>query len=151
MSYKSKMRKQILPIVLFVGLIFFVSGCRAALYEIKGRVVHFSELKSPVGLLEEVSEQSLLQGGTPVVGARVRMITRLDEQGRPLDNDGQDGPLTDENGSFYIKMFHKPSDKLKVGIEVSKNGYKTLYETCLLKGDSEPKVFLVVLAPNGTD
>jgi hypothetical protein len=146
------MRKRIFYIVLFVGLIFFVSGCRAALYEIKGRVVQFSELKSPAGHLEEVSEQSLLQGGTPVVGARVRMIPRLDEQGRPLDNNlGQYDPLTDENGSFHIKMFYKPSDKLKVGIQVSKNGYKTLYETCLLQGDSGPKVFFVVLAPNGTD
>ena len=143
------MRERILYIILFAVLIFFVSGCSAT-YRIKGRVVQLPELKSPVGFLAEVTEQSLPQGGTSIVGAKVRIITQLDEQDKPVENTvWQSNILTDENGSFDLSDSGKPTKELKVGIEISKDGYKTLYETRILQSNTEPKVFLVVFAPNG--
>jgi predicted small secreted protein len=143
------MRVKILYTILFVALTFFLSGCSAT-YEIVGRVIQLPELKSSTGFLAEVTEQSLPQGGTPVVGAKVRMITHLDEQDKPVENTvWQDSFLTIENGFFRVIASGKPSKELKVGIEVSKDGYKTLYETRVLQSNSEAKVFLVVLAPNG--
>ncbi len=143
------MRKQILYVILFVALTFFVSGCSAT-YKIEGRVVQLPELESPDGFLAEVTEQSLPQGGTPIVGAKVTMITQLDEQGKPVENTvWQDNFLTTENGFFRIIATGKPTKELKVGIEISKDGYKTLYETRILQSNSESKVFLVVLVPNG--
>ncbi|MBA4185888.1 MAG: hypothetical protein H0X49_18060 [Acidobacteria bacterium] len=143
------MRKQILYVILFVALTFFVSGCSAT-YKIEGRVVQLPELKSPDGFLAEVTEQSLPQGGTPIVGAKVRMITQLDEQDKPVkDTVWQDDFLTVENGFFRIIASSKPTKELKVGIEVSKDGYKTVYETRILESNSESRVFLVVLVPNG--
>ena len=143
------MRKRILYIILFASLIFLVSGCSAD-YKIKGRVVQLPELNSPAGFLAEVTEQSLPQGGAPVIGAKVRMITQLNEQDRPVeDSVWQNNILTDENGSFYLSDSSKPTKELKVGIEISKDGYKTIYETRILQSNSEPKVFLIVLVPNG--
>ena len=143
------MKEKILYAILFVALIFFVSGCSAT-YHIEGRVIQLPELKSSMGFLAEVTEQSLPQGGTPVVGAKVRMITELDEQDKPVeDTVWQDNFLTTENGFFRIIASGKPTKELKVGIEISKDGYKTLYETRIVQSNSESKVFLVVLAPNG--
>lgn len=143
------MRKQIYYAVLFVALAFFLSGCSAT-YKIEGRVVLLPELKSPSGFLAEVTEQSLPQGGTPIVGAKVTLITQLDEQDRPVkDTVWQDSFVTVENGFFRIIAGGKPTKELKVGIEISKDGYKTVYETRILESNSESRVFLVVLVPNG--
>lgn len=143
------MRKRILYANLFAFITFWVSGCSTT-YHIAGRVVQLSELKSHNGFLAEVTEQTLPQGGVSVVGAKVRIITQLDEQDRPVENTvWQDEFLTVENGFFRIIAGGKPAEELKVGIEVSKDGYKTLYETHILKSNSEAKVFLIVLAPNG--
>ncbi len=110
------------------------------------------ELKSLDGFLAEVTEQSLPQGGTPIVGAKVRMITQLDEQDKPVeDTVWQDDALTVENGFFSVSGSGKPTKELKVGIEISKDGYKTVYETRILESYSKPRVFLVVLVPNGAN
>lgn len=146
-----KLRKTTLFLTLLTFSVFFLSSCSAN-YRIKGRVILLPELNSIDGFMVELTEQTLPLGGTPVEKAKVRMITQLDEQDKPVENTvWQNETLTDETGLFEVSDSGKPTKELKVGIEISKDGYKTIYQTKAIQSNSEAKVFLIVLVPNTAD
>ncbi len=55
--------------------------------------------------------------------------------------------VTDENGYFDTSDYATPSKQSKVGLEISKDGYKTAYRTYIDYNNIEPQTFLVVLVP----
>ncbi len=54
---------------------------------------------------------------------------------------------TDGSGFFDTSDYATPSSESKVGLEVSKKGYKTIYTTYIDYSNIEPQEFLVVLVP----
>ena len=139
--------RQVVLISLVVMLASLLSGCGRK-YHIKGRVVLLPELAAHESLILEVTDKSLPQGGTPLVGAKVRMIHQLDKDDRPVkDETWTEEAVTDVRGFFEIHDYAAPSHEAKVGLEVSGGGYQTAYRTYIDYSDVEPQVFLVVLVP----
>jgi hypothetical protein len=145
------MNRKILKRIIFTTFLIvsaaLLSSCSAD-YRIKGRVIFLPELNSVDGFIAEVTEQTIPSGGTPIVSAKIRMITQLDEHDKPVEKTvWQNEVITDETGLFELTDSGKPTKELKVGIEISKSGFKTIYETRVIQSGAEPKVFLIFMVP----
>jgi hypothetical protein len=142
-----RFKQQVVLISLIVTLTSLLSGCGRG-YHIKGRVVLLPELGADESLILEFTGKSLPEGGTPLVGAKVRMIHQLDKDDRPVKDEAwTEETVTDERGFFEIHDYAAPSSEAKVGLEVSGGGYQTAYRTYIDYSDVEPQVFFVVLVP----
>jgi hypothetical protein len=139
---------RLLKASIILVLTIFMAGCGRT-YHIKGRVLFLPQLGSADGMIAEITGQPIPAGGEPVAGAKVRMIHELNKDGRPVENTGwQTDTLTDANGNFEISDYAAPYDNVRVGLEVSKDGYKTVFTTYIDyvekdKGD-KLQVFFVV-------
>ena len=125
-----------------------MSGCGRS-YHIKGRVILLAQLQSSAGFIVEFTGKDLPQGGNPIAGANVRMFHQLDKEDKPITGSvWEHDTATDENGFFDTSDYAAPSKESKVGLEISKEGYKTVYTTYIDYSNVEPQVFFVVLVPN---
>ncbi len=125
-----------------------MSGCGRS-YHIKGRVIFLSQLQSSAGFIVEFTGKDFPQGGNPIAGAKVRMLHDLDKEDKPVNGSvWEHDTVTDENGFFDTSDYATPSKESKVGLEISKEGYKTVYTTYIDYSNIEPQVFFVVLVPN---
>ncbi len=141
------MRKA-LQISLIAALTLMMSGCGRS-YHIKGRVIFLSQLQSSAGFIVEFTGKDFPQGGNPIAGAKVRMLHDLDKEDKPVNGSvWEHDTVTDENGFFDTSDYATPSKESKVGLEISKEGYKTVYTTYIDYSNIEPQVFFVVLVPN---
>lgn len=96
----------------------------------------------------EVTGKDFPQGGSPIAAAKVRMFHQLDKADRPVAGSvWEHETVTDENGFFDTSDYAAPVKEAKVGLEVSKDGYTTVYTTYIDYSDREPQVFFVVLVP----
>ena len=132
-----------------------MTGCGRT-YHIKGRVVVLPQLGSSESVIAEITGQPIPLGGQPVAGAKVRMIHQFDKNGRPLEGSvWERDVLTDANGSFDLGGNAKPSDNVRVGLEVSKEGYKTAYTIYVdyvdENDDEVTQVFFIVLSPGASN
>ena len=138
---------RILQISLVAVLTLIMSGCGRS-YHIKGRVVFLQQLQSVAGFIVEFTGKDFPHGGNPIAGAKVRMLHDLDKADKPVAGSvWEHDTVTDENGFFDTSDYATPSKESKVGLEVSKDGYKTVYTTYIDYSDLEPQVFFVVLVP----
>jgi hypothetical protein len=140
--------KTSLQLILIAFLTLILSGCGRS-YHIKGRVILLPELQSSAGFIVEFTGKDFPQGGQPIVGAKVRMLHDLDKADRPKQGSvWEHETVTDANGYFDTSDYAAPSKASKVGLEVSKEGYETIYTTYIDDSDVEPQVFFVVLVPD---
>ena len=140
------MRKA-LRIILIAALTLMMSGCGRS-YHIKGRIIFLAQLQSSTGFIVEFTGKDLPQGGNPIAGAKVRMFHQLDKEDKPVTGSvWEHDTVTDENGFFDTSDYAAPSKESKVGLEISKEGYKTVYTTYIDYSNVEPQVFFVVLVP----
>jgi hypothetical protein len=140
--------KRALQISLIAAFTLTTSGCGRS-YHIKGRVVSLSHLQSSSGFIAEFTGQDFPQGGNPIANAKVRMFHSLDKDDKPgKESVWKHETVTDENGFFDTSDYATPSRESKVGLEISKGGYKTVYTTYIDYSSVEPQVFFVVLVPN---
>lgn len=96
----------------------------------------------------EFTGKDFPQAGSPIAGAKVKMFHQMDKDGKPLAGSAWEHDTeTDENGFFDTKDYAAPFKQNKVGLEVSKDGYRTEYTTYTDYSDVEPQVFYVVLVP----
>ncbi|MCA1558224.1 MAG: carboxypeptidase-like regulatory domain-containing protein [Acidobacteria bacterium] len=138
---------RVLQISLIAALTLMLSGCGRD-YHIKGRVVFLQQLQNSAGYISELTGKDFPQDGNPIAGAKVRMLHDLDKDDRPVAGSvWEHNTVTDENGYFDTSDYATPSKASRVGLEVSKDGYKTVYTTYIDYSDVEPQVFLVVLVP----
>lgn len=134
-------------ISLLITLTLIMSSCGRS-YHIKGRVITLTELQSVTGFIAEITGKDLPQGGNPVAGAKVRMLHQLDKHDKPITgSDWEHDTATDANGFFDTSDYAAPSSEAKVGLEISKNGYKTVFTTYIDYNKPEPQIFLVMLVP----
>jgi hypothetical protein len=140
--------QRLLQISLIVTLTLIMSGCGRS-YHIKGCVIVLPELQSSKGFILEITGKDFPKGGNPIAGAKVRMLHDLDKSDKPKEGSVREhSTLTNENGFFDTSNYAAPSKKAKVGLEVSKEGYKTVYTTYIDYSKVEPQVFYVVLVPD---
>ena len=138
---------RIFKISLIATLTLITSGCGRS-YHIKGRVIFLPQLQSAAGFIVEFTGKDFPQGGNPIAGAKVRMFHDLDTADKPVAGSiWEHDTVTDQNGFFDTSDYATPSKESKVGLEVSKDGYKTVYTTYIDDSDVEPQVFFVVLVP----
>ena len=143
--------QRLLQLSLTAALTLALSGCGRT-YHIKGRVIFLPQLQSSAGFIVEFTGKDFPQGGDPIAGAKVRMLHDLDKADKPKKGSvWEHDAVTDENGYFDTGDYAAPYKESKVGLEVSKDGYKTVYTTYIDYSDVEPQVFLVALAPDGRD
>ncbi len=84
----------------------------------------------------------------PISGAKVVMFHQLNKEDKPMNSsDWRHDTETDGSGFFDTSDYATPSSESKVGLEVSKKGYKTIYTTYIDYSNIEPQEFLVVLVP----
>jgi hypothetical protein len=144
------MSNRILTASIVLVLTIFMTGCGRT-YQIKGRVVFLPQLGSADGIIAEITGEPIPSGGESIAGAKVRMIHELNKEGRPVENTvWQQATLTDANSYFEISDYAEPYDNVPVGLEVSKDGYKTVFTTYIDyvekdKGD-KLQLFFVVLS-----
>lgn len=132
------------------ALTLVTAGCGRS-YHIKGRVVVLPELQSATGLILEMTGKSLPLGGTPLAGARVRMFHQLDKNDMPQPGSvWEHDTETNADGFFDTSDYATPSKESKVGLEVSKDGHRTVYTTYIDYSNVEPQTFFVVLVPTGS-
>jgi hypothetical protein len=148
------MRTRSLTVLLIAGLVLTLTGCGRT-YHIKGRVVMLPQLGNAESVIAEITGQEIPTGGRPIEGAKVRMLHQLDKNGRPLpDSVWERDALTDAGGNFDISSYAAPSDNVPVGLEISKEGFKTAYTVYIdhrsQGGGEKTQVFFVVLAPNAS-
>ena len=142
-------KRLVIQISLIVILTFMLSGC-GRVYHIKGRVVVLPEVAAHESIILEFTGKPLTEEGQPLAGAKVRMIHQLDKNDRPAkDNTWEEEAVTDDKGFFEIRDYAAPSKEARVGLEVSKDGYRTAYRTYIDYSDVEPQIFLMVLVPEG--
>jgi hypothetical protein len=141
--------QRLLQVSLIAALTFMLSGCGRT-YHIKGRVIFLPQLQSSAGFIVEFTGKDFPQGGNPIAGAKVRMLHDLDKAGKPKEGSvWEHDTVTDESGYFDTSDYAAPYKESMVGLEVSKEGYKTVYTTYIDYSDIEPQVFFVVLVPDG--
>jgi len=132
---------------MLAALTLVTAGCGRS-YHITGRVVVLPELQSAAGVIIEFTGMELPRGGSPLAGATVKMLHDLDDNDRPKPGSvWEHDTVTDENGFFDTSDYAAPFKESKVGLEISKDGYKTAYRTYIDYNHIEPQTFLVVLVP----
>jgi hypothetical protein len=137
----------ILQISLVATLTLIMSGCGRS-YHIKGRVIFLPQLQSSSGFIAEFTGKDFPQGGNPIAGAKVRMLHELDKGDQPVAGSvWEHDTVTDENGFFDTSDYAAPSKESKVGLEISKEGYRMVYTTYIDYSNVEPQVFFIVLVP----
>jgi hypothetical protein len=122
-------------------------GCGRT-YHITGRIIVMPEMKSTSGFIVEFTGNEIPQGGGPLLGANVRMFHDLDSNDNPnRESVWTQDTSTDANGFFDISDYAAPTSEARVGLEVNKVGYKTVYSTYIDYSNVEPQTFLVLLVP----
>ena len=134
-----------LLILLIISSNLPLMGCGRG-YHIKGRIVFLEQTEIADRRIEEITGKPMPPEGKPAVGARIVMTHELDKQNKPVTGTvWQTGVTTDGDGYFELKDYGPPFKHEKVGLEVSKEGFKTIYKTYIDDSDKEPQVFYVVL------
>lgn len=96
----------------------------------------------------EYTGKDFPQSGNPVAGAKVKMFHQLDKEDKPVAGSvWEHDTLTDENGFFDTSDYAAPFKESKIGLEVSKDGYRSEYATYIDYSEVEPQVFFIVLVP----
>lgn len=136
-----------LKLFLLLIAVFSTTGCGRT-YHIKGRVIVLPEIKSESGFITEFSSDQLPLGGIPIAGASLTMFHDLDDSDQPMrDSVWHHDTETNSEGYFDTSDCAAPGSEAKVGLEIRKSGYKTVYTTYIDYSNKEPQVFLVVLVP----
>jgi hypothetical protein len=132
-------------VLLIIVLNLPLMGCGRGYY-IKGRVVFLEQNEIAVGRIEEITGKIMPLEGKPVVGARIVMTHELDKQDKPVKGTvWRTDTTTDAEGYFEIKDYGPPFKQERVGLDVSKEGFKSVYTTYIDYSDKEPQVFYIVL------
>jgi len=125
-------------------LVLLAVGCGRE-YHIQGRVVSLPQAR---GTIREWTGKPLPERGQAVSGALVKIFHELDGEGRAeKDSLFQASTVTDGSGYFDIKDYAVPGRRNRVGLQVSKPGYRTIYDTYWDDSKIEPQVFLITLIP----
>jgi hypothetical protein len=133
--------------LLAVLLLVTTSGCGRG-YTIEGIVVFLPSLNNGESSIEEVTQKPMPDLGTPVPGAEVVMYMQMDSEGNPKPgSEWTQTTTTDWQGRFKLSMYAAPYDKVPVGLQVKKDGYKAVITKYIDYAGVEPQVFYVVLVP----
>jgi hypothetical protein len=151
-----KQKHRVLTAFIVATFTIFIMSCGRG-YDIKGRVVFLSQLESSDGIIAEITGQQIPSGGKPIEGAKVRMFHQI-KDGKPSEGSvWEQDSLTDADGYFEISDYAAPYDNVPVGLEVSKDGYKTVRTIYIDYLDAErdksekTQIFFVVLSQSVPD
>jgi len=131
-----------------IVLLASTSSCGRG-YRIEGRIVLIPGFDDGESRIEEVTGKELPTQGSPLSGAKVLMFMQMDSRGNPKpDSVWETTTTTDSDGRFKLYMYAAPYDNVPVGLQVTKDGYKTVVTKYIDFSKVEPQVFYVVLVPN---
>ena len=135
------MIQRMLSISLILILVMIL-GCGRP-YHIQGRVIIIQGM-AVAGTITEITGQRMPEQGEPVSGAEITVFYALKDDGSPDEKSTwKKSVFSDETGLFEINDYSVPSEKLKVGLRVSKAGFDTVYTVYWDYKDIEPQVFMV--------
>ncbi len=142
MFIKQKKKKCFaIAIILFVLLM----SC-GRIYHIKGRVVIVSHINNTESEIREIINQSIFDEGIPIKDAMIRITYELDSNNQPSNETiWQETTISDSNGYFEIYDYAMPSRKNLIGLEISKEGFKSAYTTYWDYIDKQPQLFYIIL------
>lgn len=128
--------------VFIILLLAALPGCGRP-YHIKGRVIVAGGME-PAGSITEITGRPVPDEGESVSGAVVTVYYALKDDGSPDEKSTWKKTVrADAKGMFDINDYSVPSEKLRVGLRVSRDGCETVYAAYWDYKDIEPQVFLV--------